>query len=379
VKIHSLNLLTLALLLVTACAPAEEGAGEDVGEDASSPAPDAGAADASSPSEDTGEDAAGEVDPGATCQTSPAHPRCEADPDAFDGWDTASVVSAIEFAFDDTCCFDIDGDGINDNALGELLELAEGFDVDVESFNASIAESIASGSLVLLVEHQGAVSQGGDFAINYYLGTQDGDFTAPTAQGPNRYTVDRGSLRSGVWPSARMDQATHDGASMSAGPGVVEIATELLGPVFSVRITAAQIEATVDPASTFGEEGVRLTGGALGGAVRVSEIFDAINDVYDANCGCAPLPDGARLLSYDPASLADAACSAPDNDTSACEADSVCVTAYELCGFVGLAGLVVDIDADAPGTDCVDAGTCDAISLGTTFETLGATITGVTP
>ncbi len=370
--------IVFAALLCAACAPTEQPEA-----DASATAPDAGTPDVSESvdsGEDTGVDAApGEVDPNATCETAPVHPRCEADPSTFEGWHTASVVSAIEFAFDDTCCFDLDGDGTNDNALGELLELAEGFDVDVDSFNASIAESIASGSLVLLVEHQGAVSEGGDFAINYYLGTQDGDFTAPTEQGPNRYTVDAGSLRQGVWPSARMGEATHDGASLSAGPGAVEIATELLGPPFSVRITAAQIEATVDPASTFGGEGVRLTGGRLGGAVRVSEIFDAINDVYDANCGCAPLPDGARLVAYDPAALADAACSTPDNDTSACEADSVCVTAYDLCGFVGLAGLVVDIDADDPESDCVDAGTCNAISLGTTFETLGATITGVTP
>ena len=342
--------------------------------------PDAPSADMNANTRDSGEDQennAADVDPLATCETSPAHPRCDADPATFNAWGPSSVVSSISFVADDSCCFDIDGDGETDNVLGELLELAQGFDVDVESFNASVADSIAAGSLILLVEYPGATAAGGDFAINYYLGLPEGEPTAPSASTPNLYKVSPDSLRQGTWPTARMSSAAHDGATLDAGPGAVDISTELLGPPITLRINSAQIRAELAPDTDFDAGQVHLTGGQLGGAVRVSDIFDAINDVYDASCSCAPLPEGSRLITYDVAALEDAACSTPDNDTSGCDQESVCVSVYDLCSFVGIAGRVADIDADNPTSDCAKSETCDAISLGTTFETVGATITGV--
>lgn len=318
------------------------------------------------------------------CTTSPAHTRCSASPATYDQWHAASVVNKIELVADDTCCFDLTGDGKNNNALGELLKLAASFDVNIEGFNQNIKESIDDGSLVLLVEHQYIKPEGGPFSINYYLGDADGGFTTPAAQGSNPYKIDRETFSQGVWPSARMSQATHDGSALAAGPGTVNITTALLGPPITLNITAAQIDAKLDAArSSFepGQAGVALVNGRLGGAVRVSELFDAINDVYANQCGCAPISGGAPFIGYDVDNLSKAACSAPMNDTSACnpddQAQGLCISVYNLCKLVGFAQRVADVDADSPQGDCRANRSCNAISLATTFEAVGAKITGV--
>lgn len=316
----------------------------------------------------------------ATCDTDPPHDRCSASPDTYNDWSPSSIVSEIRFIDDDSCCFDIDGDGQNDNALGDLLEIAASAGVNIDGFNESVAQSIEDGTVALLAEHHHIAEEGGEFSINYYLGIPDGGFTAPVAEGGNAYKIDRGSLSAkGVWPSARMNEASHDGASVIAGPGVVSISTDLLGPPITLDIEAAQLTAEIDPAaSDFDAKGIALTNGALGGAVRASEIFDAINSAYTENCGCAPIAGGEPFISYDVAALDETSCSVPDNDTSACEEDSLCTSIYDLCGFVGLTDRVVDIDADDPQSNCKANGTCNAISLGTTFRTYGAKITGIT-
>ena len=106
-------MLLLALLPMTAlaCTPTEA--------DPETPAAgdDAGVVDQDTGGGDTGDEAdAGEttVDPSATCATTPKHPRCDADPGSYAGWDVSSVVSSIAFVAGDTCCFDIDDDGTDD-------------------------------------------------------------------------------------------------------------------------------------------------------------------------------------------------------------------------------------------------------------------------
>lgn len=319
------------------------------------------------------------------CTTSPAHERCGASPASYNKWQAASVVNKIELVADDSCCFDLNGDGKNNNALGELLKLAASSGVNIEGFNQNIKGSIDDGSLVLLVEHQYIKPEGGPFSINYYLGEADGGFTTPVAQGGNKYKIDRGTFSQGVWPSARMSKADHDGRALSAGPGTVNITTALLGPPITLNITAAQIDAKIDATrSSFepGSDGVALVQGRLGGAVRVSELFDAINDVYADNCSCAPIEGGKPFIDYNVENLSKAACAAPMNDTSSCnpddQAQSLCVSVYNICKLVGFAQRVSDIDADSPQGDCKTNKTCNAISLATTFEAVGAKITGVT-
>lgn len=312
------------------------------------------------------------------CATTPKHTRCTSTPASYTGWHPSSIVSKIEIVADDSCCFDLDQDGTNDNALGQLLELAKGSGTDTSTFNQSLAASIQDGTIKLLVEHQYISAQGGDFAINYYLGKQDGDFSGPAANGINPYLVNTDSFSQGVMAGARMTNAKTANQTLEAGPGDVLITTALLGPPLTLRISAAQIKATVDNAKTQyqgQDSGVALTQGKLGGAVRLSDIFDGINQVYDAQCGCAPVSE--PFIKYSSAELHKAACSAPQNDTSACEQDSLCVDIYAVCKLVGFATRVADINVDDLGADCKDAKTCNAISLATTFEAVGAQITGV--
>ena len=128
----------------------------------------------------------------ATCDTDPPHDRCSASPDTYNDWSPSSIVSEIRFIDDDSCCFDIDGDGQNDNALGDLLEIAASAGVNIDGFNESVAQSIEDGTVALLAEHHHIAEEGGEFSINYYLGIPDGGFTAPVAEGGNAYKIDRG-------------------------------------------------------------------------------------------------------------------------------------------------------------------------------------------
>jgi len=99
------------------------------------------------------------------CTDTPKPARCDADAATFTEWAPASVVNtfAIPNPNDDLCCFDFNGDEVADNGLGQALGLMEPILVSV---NEGIADSIASGSLALVLEHQGVdLTAEGDFSI----------------------------------------------------------------------------------------------------------------------------------------------------------------------------------------------------------------------
>jgi len=327
------------------------------------------------------------VEEEVTCDSDPRPERCDADPATFDAWGAASVVASLEIVADDSCCFDFDGDDVNDNGLGDLLASAgSSFGFSVDDANSTIQGAIDDGSIALLLEHQDLAEAGGDFSINFLLGAQDGDFTAPVAEGGNTYTIDPASFDEGVWPQARVGNANLDGTTVTGGPGTVGIAISLFGATLNLRVTAAQLNAEVDSARTaFDGTGVALVNGEIGGIIKAADLFDSLNNFFDSTCGCVSGVDG-DLISYNPDDIANTAttmCAAAP-DTSGCDenddAQSACATIVDNCEtVVGFLPLLLDIDSRKLGENCEEGEeiTCDSLSVGLEFEAHGAAITGV--
>lgn len=278
-----------------------------------------------------------------------------------------SLVTAFQLAAAD-CCFDLNDDGEPDNKLS-LLETLVGV-------NAGIQDSIESGSLVLIFEHAGLTSldSSDPYNLNVWLGKS---YEPPVPE--EGLLIDPASIDQGTQPQASLPNAKIVDGVLTAGPGIVDLNITLPGILddpISLRISAAQIEATVDPSSSI-EDGIvikhptsaALPGGKLGGAVRVDDLFSAVN-TFASTCTCLGL-DGDDFVIYDPATPeVRAKCDArvPSNT---CEADgeSTCASLTQLCSFASTLGGLADVDTDGDGT-------VDAISIGTQFNTTGVKVQG---
>ncbi len=311
-----------------------------------------------------------------SCTSANPPERCSANPDEFSDWAPASVVSRLELTTADDCCYDYTGNQEINNALGKLIDQlggAAGF--GLEDVNGSIAEAIADGSVALVLEHQGVMpATGGPFAINFMLGEQDGDFTAPSPDGGNQYKIDPVSFEAGVWPQARIGNANLDGTSVTSGQGVVAVAINLFDITLTLRITAAQVEATVASAD---DKGVKLTDGKLGGVLRVDDLIGALNSFTSTNCGCLGLENG-ELLTGD---IVDGYECAAINDTCNAEVsiENTCSTIAGQCNLIKVIPTLADVNSSNIGMSCESQVDCDAISVGFTFDAEGAVITGVAP
>jgi hypothetical protein len=220
-------------------------------------------------------------------------------------------------------------------------------------------------------------------------GCADSDcFGAAACQHGNPLTIDPSSVDSGTFPHARVQNAVIDGDSLTAGPGTVRLDIEVLETPLSLTISQAKITADVDSSMSSIEDGVWMTNGRLGGVVRLDDVLHALNGFAETSCGCLEL-EGDPLVTYDPDNVGcyrddvdldgtyegkDCQCNVVTADANACEAagESTCATIASNCGLVyGALPSVADVDTDGDGIN-------DAISIGATFETVGANITGIT-
>jgi hypothetical protein len=292
--------------------------------------------------------------------------RCDATEDETT-FGPASLVTALELA-EASCCFDMDGDGEPNNAFSFLRSVPE-----EGVINENIAESIASGSLVLMFEHAGLTELPSTepYSLNVWLGE---NFTPPA---PTDLLIDPASVDEGTYPQAVVPNAKIENGVLTAGPGTVNLSISLgalLSEPLSLRISQARIEATVDESSSI-EDGIVISsgdpatyGGKLGGAVRLDDLIGAVNSFADT-CTCFGL-EGEDFIIYD-ASTPDVKPACNDAyTTDSCDPESTCVSITQVCPLVGVFGTLTDVDTDGDGTD-------DAISIGTTFNTTGVNITGI--
>ena len=317
--------------------------------------------------------------------------RCDADPGTFADWQPASVVNMLALIEDDgVCCYDYDGDGEQDNALGTLvstLGAAAGGGGDEDLFaqaNTAIQDNIDNGTIAVVLEHDGLTSlDGGTFAVNFLLAEPDG-FTKPDPTGNNTYKVNPASFEAGTYPLARSEGATLEGGKVTAGPGRIALALELLGIQLDLSVEAVYIEASADAAnSALDGKGVALTGGKLAGLVKLQTVVDAVNKLGKDKCGCVAGLDGGDLIVVPGGNIQDLACKT-GLDGSACDSEDqfegICKTLVENCNFVTIIPGLADIRSDRLGQTCsATAGAdnpCDSISLAANFTAAGANISG---
>ena len=175
------------------------------------------------------------------------------------------------------------------------------------------------------------------------------------------------SFDAGSQPLAYLPDAVLDAGVVTAGPGTVALNIELLGSPLSLTISNARIEATVDAgASGLDATGIAMTDGKLGGVVRTDDVFRAVNSVA-AGCECLGLAgDLIDISSGSPV------CD-PEANVEACgtAGETTCEGLGSNCSLLTIVGGIADIDTDGDEEP-------DAISLGATLTTVGASITGLT-
>jgi hypothetical protein len=278
------------------------------------------------------------------------------------------------------CCFDYNADqdhskatpGI-DNALGVTLDgLALG------DINDGLQESIDSGDLLLVFEHDGltGLDAGDDYALNFFLGEYDVD---------DNLLIDPASIDDGTYPQARVENASITDGVLTAGPGIVKLTIDLLGTPLTLVISDAQIEANIDAENSSMEDGVAMTEGKLGGVIRVTDVLEAVNTYAATSCECLGL-EGEPLIHYNPENIGcyaedpnspeegmydgkECGCN-PDITPSACEG-----TCSDLGG--SYCGLVYSIIPSLSDVDTDSDGEPDAVSIGANFSTEAANFTGI--
>ena len=310
------------------------------------------------------------------CDDTPRPPRCDLDPTAFT-WGPASVVDTffIEGTENEPiCCFDYDshqadGDEDIDNSLGNNLA-AFGF---LDTINTSIAENLASGSLALVLEHDGldALDNDDDFTVNFFIGEHDVADFATTGFQPsaNPVVINPQSFDEGAQPQAYLPDASVTAGAVVAGPGSVKIQIVLFDSPLNLTISRARIETDVDAANSALDDttGVSLTSGKLGGVVKVSDIFAAVNEFAEASCACLGLM-GEPLVNVETGGCSDNA------DKTQCDTDgnTTCSEVAGACGLFSAVALFSDVDTDGDGLS-------DAVSIGAAVTAAGADINGIAP
>lgn len=281
---------------------------------------------------------------------------------------------------DDTCCFDFNGDGTEDNALGDLLKTAGALlQLDL---NGTIREQIETGSLTLLLETVGVddVSNDDSLDINGFYGEDgDGDLSN-NASGMSTFSVDPSSFQSGTAnPIIGFANAAISGGNLSAGPDLFQLSVPIVGAQLDVAVTATKLETDV----ALGPNGSGLSmgsgselGGRLGGVIKRDDLYSALN-AFVLTCTCIEYTDPADTMLIG----ADGQCNAVKPGTCDANVDGeACAQLPPLCGT-----LLAFIDSDVD-TACIESGEyveadCDgendAISIGVFIKATSGTINGV--
>jgi hypothetical protein len=286
-------------------------------------------------------------------------------------WAPASVVDYFLVEGTDTdpiCCYDYTGDDEIDNSLGLNLA-AFGFLADI---NTSVTDSIASGSLTLVLEHDGLddLANDDDFVIGFYIGEHDVlDFaTDGFMANSNPVLLNPASFDEGSQPQAYLPDGSVTAGAVTAGPGAVKIEIVLFDSPLQLTISQARSDAQIDAAaSALDASGVALSSGQLGGVVKIRDIFVAMNEFAAASCECLGLA-GADLVEPDSGTCSAAA------DAQACQdaGNDTCFQVADACSLFGAVGLFADVDLDGDGLN-------ESVSIGAGYTAVGATINGIAP
>lgn len=292
------------------------------------------------------------------------------------GTDTSYVTSMKIGGLGATpvCGFDLDsgqenGDPEKDNGLGTLasgLGQALGGAVDLETI---LDEAIQDASLTILfdwLDFDG--DDDADLTIKGYYGSsaiEPFDF-ATAAAGDGEFYVSPSSFNLATGEPLISFEGATTGSAFLGGPSDFVLGLPL-GPItLTLTVSETQLAGT----AAKGPKGVTLTGGELGGAVRIEELVGAINAYVDTNCDCLDLGADTSLIDYVD-DVVKPSCNTPVAST--CSADEICGQISQYCPAIFLL-LSGDVDSDLDGNTKFDS-----LSVGVCLEAAPGKINGLEP
>jgi len=311
------------------------------------------------------------ADQGLVCATGKCVPPD--DPTNYEPGPSASYVTELHVANQQgnpVCCFDLDGDGTIDNALGDLLDSASSLLGGASGVDEDLAAAIQSGDLAMIFEWKGLdVPPGGgngtlpeDDAVEVNLFQGSGGTYAGSLDGNGTWTVTPGSFIPGTaQPAGAVGAGSIVLGGAHVGPGNITLPLPLLGVVTDIQIAPSYMEGTTFWGANL--VGLDVLDGKLGGAVPIAAVYAAFNAYVDDMCPCLGLTDG--LIT--PTSDGGGQC----NEAPGFCGDSSCDQLAQICPFV-VSMIAPDLDVDGDGT-------YDSLSVGLTFEAVSTNIEGVAP
>ncbi len=362
--------------------------GPDGGQDVSDSGDDASDADPTQDADATSNDATdgGDEDAGDTSDatdepdaphTGCAYPPVDAScPDGPHG--PGSFMTEFVFKERGECCHDYDGDGIDDNALGDLVAQLAGPPAETD-FNEVIDYQIQNGVLVYLFEYAYWSDENNDASLELDLlfgRDTDADF-APNLAGTGDFYIEPDSLDANGDPRSNFPSASVSNGRLSVSGGSAPLSLPVGTELIEVDVTDIVIEADVVPGADFEAGGrVELTNGQLAGLVTLDELFGALNDVA-RNCSC---------IATDPVFTENSTdtwvCNSTPEDAESCNNDpNATLMCQNLADTTAISGcsIIASVLSNSPDLDRDGDDSNETLSLGATFEAVGAEITGVAP
>lgn len=347
---------------------------QDTGSDATDATDVADAADTTDAT-DTADSGTGQVDAGHSGCSFPADPDAGCDPEAYGDYGPASFLNEFVVKESGECCTDFDNDGATDSALGDLAGQIES--ILGVPFNDIIAFQIESGSLIYLFEYgywSDSVSDPSvDFAMLFGQDT-DADF-GPNLAGNGDFNIDPASLDANNDPKSTFASASvNNGRLVATGgttPLVLPVGTDLIETV----VEQVRVEADVLQGADLQAGGrVGLGNGEISGLVTLQELYGSLNAVA-RNCSCITSDPVFAETSTDTWE-----CMSTQADQAACENDpnasQMCKVLATPTGTESCFSIEFFVNGSADISTDADAAK-EALSLGATFEAVGAHIDGV--
>lgn len=286
-------------------------------------------------------------------------------------WVSNLDLGGVEGA--EECCFDFDGDGAIDNAVGELAAalstlLGQGginnaLDAGIQDGSVNLLFSFPNGAPAALPNL--AVAPVGAFQGVPPAGTSLADKIAGAAS----FTVPIDNFLPGTaLPQGSFGDGAIADSAIAAGPGkLYEVPLKVLYFDFSqASLELANIAGDLAPQGP----GFAMINGKLGGVLPMVSVWDAINAFVDDSCGCLNLT-APLITAVDESS---GACSTAPSDQVTCASsgtEAVCSQLNEFC-ILGLTIINPDYDLDGNGI-------ADSMTIGIHFDGAGTVITGLSP
>ncbi|MFW5965997.1 MAG: hypothetical protein ACOCV2_00705 [Persicimonas sp.] len=347
--------------------------GDDGGGDTEDPdASDGGDAEIDG-GDDAGQDAGDAGDAGADSgEVNCAYPPPE-DSDCPDGdHGPGSFFNEFEIKESGECCKDFSGDGEDDSAVGDLAATVEG--IMGVNFNDEIDQQIQDGDLVYLLEYADWRDPDDDSALDvwlYFGEDTDNDFQ-DNLNGNGDFYIASDSLDDNGDPRSDFPSASVTDGLFYVDDGEAPLMLPAGSDLAEVEVQGIELEADVESGADLEAGGrVELSNGELAAEVLLDDLFGAINDVAE-QCSCIDR-DSLPLYTEESSGWT---CNATNDDANQCSGTGNPCEFFSEPSQCDLAAGFIEDEADL---DTDNDGEVDALSLGATFEAVGAKIEGEAP